>query len=60
MGALAIDIPIGIPEAGARPADREARALLGPRRNSVFPAPVRAAGPAGLAAWRAPAAKLVR
>lgn len=43
LAALAIDIPIGIPEAGARPADREARALLGPRRNSVFPAPVRAA-----------------
>lgn len=43
FAALAIDIPIGIPEAGARPADREARALLGARRSSVFPAPVRAA-----------------
>lgn len=37
----AIDIPIGLAERGHRPCDREARALLGPRRSSVFPAPLR-------------------
>ena len=36
-------MPIGLPEAGTRACDREARALLGPRRSSVFPAPLRAA-----------------
>jgi len=37
-----IDIPIGLPEAGPRACDREARARLGgPRRSSVFPAPIR-------------------
>jgi predicted RNase H-like nuclease len=41
--AVAIDIPIGLPERGARACDVEARARLGPRRSSVFPAPVRAA-----------------
>lgn len=39
--AVAIDIPIGLPEAGARACDREARARLGRRGVSVFPAPVR-------------------
>lgn len=39
--ALAIDIPIGLPERGARPCDRAARKRLGPRRSSVFPAPPR-------------------
>lgn len=43
---VAIDMPIGLPEAGPRACDRAARALLGPRRSSVFPAPVRAALPA--------------
>lgn len=39
---IAIDIPIGLVEEGARPCDIEARKLLGkPRSNSVFPAPVR-------------------
>lgn len=38
---LAVDIPIGLPEEGPRRCDREARALLGPRRASVFPAPAR-------------------
>lgn len=38
----AIDMPIGLPEAGARPCDRLARRLLGPGRgSSVFPAPIR-------------------
>lgn len=37
-----IDIPIGLPGTGARTCDREARMLIGPRRSSVFPAPLRA------------------
>ncbi|MFZ0250246.1 MAG: DUF429 domain-containing protein [Acidimicrobiales bacterium] len=41
ISAAAIDIPIGLPATGPRPVDVEARRLLGPRRNSVFPAPVR-------------------
>lgn len=41
---MAIDIPIGLPEAGSRQADIEARMFLGRgRKSSVFPAPVRAA-----------------
>ena len=44
LAVLAIDIPIGLTEAGRRACDDDARKLLGwPRRNSVFPAPVRAA-----------------
>ena len=39
----AIDIPIGLSEAGPRQCDIEARQLLGPRRSSVFPAPIRPA-----------------
>lgn len=39
---VAVDMPIGLPDAGARPCDVAARRLLGPRRASVFPAPVRA------------------
>jgi len=42
LTAAAIDIPIGLPPAGPRRADVEARRQLGPRRSSVFPAPVRA------------------
>jgi predicted RNase H-like nuclease len=38
---LAIDVPIGLLERGARECDRAARALLGARRGSVFPAPPR-------------------
>jgi predicted RNase H-like nuclease len=41
--AIAIDIPIGLPDAGRRAADVEARLFLGPRRSSVFFTPVRAA-----------------
>lgn len=38
----AIDIPIGIPDTGARSVDYAARALLGsPRASSVFPVPCR-------------------
>lgn len=41
---VALDIPIGLPDAGRRACDDEARARLGwPRRNSVFPAPIRPA-----------------
>ena len=40
--AVGIDIPIGLPAVGPRACDVAARALLGERRSSVFPAPVRA------------------
>ena len=33
---IVIDIPIGLPESGRRGCDLEARAMLGPRRSSVF------------------------
>ncbi len=37
-----IDIPIGLPDAGPRDCDQQARRLLSPRRtSSVFPAPLR-------------------
>jgi len=38
---IAIDIPIGLTEAGPRICDIEARKLIGPRRSSIFPAPIR-------------------
>lgn len=39
---VAIDMPIGLPAAGTRPADVEARRLLPPgRKSSVFPCPPR-------------------
>lgn len=38
---VVIDVPIGLPEHGARRCDPLARAMIGPRRNSVFPAPIR-------------------
>jgi predicted RNase H-like nuclease len=41
LAAVAIDIPIGLAPDGPRRADVEARQRLGPRRSSVFPAPVR-------------------
>lgn len=40
---IGIDIPIGLPVHGTRQADRAAQAAVGPRRNSVFLTPVRAA-----------------
>lgn len=41
--SVGIDIPIGLPEPGVpRPADHEARALLGPFASSVFMTPPRA------------------
>lgn len=41
LTVIAIDVPIGLPEAGSRVCDVEARRLIGPRRASVFAAPVR-------------------
>lgn len=41
-GVTAIDIPIGLSPRGSRACEGEARAILGPRKNSVFPTPVRA------------------
>ena len=44
---IAVDMPIGLPDApspaGMRACEAEARALLGPRRSSVFPTPLRPA-----------------
>lgn len=42
LAAVAVDIPIGLAPTGPRACDTEARRRLGPRRSSVFPAPVRA------------------
>jgi predicted RNase H-like nuclease len=42
LAAVAVDIPIGLAARDPRTCDREARRRLGPRRGSVFPAPVRA------------------
>jgi len=41
LGAAGIDIPIGLPESEPRWCDVEARSMIGPRRSSVFPAPLR-------------------
>ena len=41
LAAVGIDVPIGLPAAGRRRCDVEARAMIGARRGSVFPAPVR-------------------
>lgn len=41
--AIGFDMPVGLPDAGDRECDRLARKRLGPRRNSVFPAPLRSA-----------------
>jgi predicted RNase H-like nuclease len=38
---IAVDIPIGLPEAGPRRCDQEARRRLPGRTSSVFPAPTR-------------------
>jgi predicted RNase H-like nuclease len=42
LAALAVDMPIGLPEDGHRAADREARRRLGARRSTIFPTPCRA------------------
>lgn len=41
LDAVAVDIPIGLPERGPRACDLAARKLVGPRRSSVYPAPIR-------------------
>lgn len=41
LAAIAIDMPIGLLDDRSRASDKEARALLGPRRSSVFPTPLR-------------------
>ena len=42
LESIVIDIPIGLPDDGARACDQEARRCLGQsRRSSVFPAPIR-------------------
>jgi predicted RNase H-like nuclease len=41
VAVTAVDMPIGLPDVGPRACDVAARALLGPRASSVFPAPVR-------------------
>lgn len=38
---VAVDVPIGIPDEGVRPADEAARRFVGPRSSSVFTTPVR-------------------
>jgi predicted RNase H-like nuclease len=43
LSVLAVDIPIGLPEAGVRTADLEARRFVGSRWRSVFLTPPRAA-----------------
>ena len=43
LAVVAIDIPIGLPTHGPRRADVLARAVVGPRRSSVFSTPTRAA-----------------
>ena len=55
---LAIDIPIGLPDAESRTCDVEARRVLKkPRSTSVFPAPIR---PAVVAANHAEASEITR
>jgi predicted RNase H-like nuclease len=38
---VGVDVPIGMPQAGARSADEEARRFVGERASSVFPTPIR-------------------
>lgn len=58
LDAVALDIPIGLPDAGGRAADAQVRRAVGRRSASVFTTPVRAAvqhvdHPGALAAQRA-------
>lgn len=41
IAVLAIDMPMGLPDAGPRSCDIETRARLGARGSSVFPTPIR-------------------
>ncbi len=47
LAAMAVDMPIGLFEDRPRPCDIAARVVLGSRRSTVFPAPVRATLGAG-------------
>jgi predicted RNase H-like nuclease len=47
LTAVAIDMPIGLPDGGPRACDVEVRRRLGPRRSSVFPTPARCTLDAG-------------
>lgn len=42
VDVIAVDMPIGLPVDGNRPADSLARQRLGPRRSTFFPTPIRA------------------
>jgi predicted RNase H-like nuclease len=42
LGAVGIDMPIGLPDAGVRESDAQLRRFLGPRHASVFSTPPRA------------------
>lgn len=62
VALVGIDMLVGLPESGARPCDVAVRTRLGPRRASVFAAPLRvvlgaADYPSALAASRAVAGK---
>ncbi|MEM9174771.1 MAG: DUF429 domain-containing protein [Myxococcota bacterium] len=54
---VALDMPIGLPPSGARDCDVAARRAIGPRRSSVFRAPIR---PALAATSRAEADRITR
>ena len=41
LRAVGVDMPIGLPDDGARSCDVDARRRLGPRRSSIFPTPAR-------------------
>lgn len=43
LPSIFIDIPIGLPESGERLCDRKGRELLGARRSTLFPVPIRSA-----------------
>ena len=43
LAVVAVDMPIGLADAGRRAPDQLARAIVGPRASSVFPTPARAA-----------------
>lgn len=59
LQVVAVDVPIGLPEKGARDADRLARKALGePRRRSVFPSPVRPV--LGARSWKEACARTER
>lgn len=46
-GAVAVDIPMDLPDAGRRACDLQAKVRLGAARSSVFPAPLRSMLAAG-------------